>query len=180
MDEGLYTKDCVRTKSGVYVNVIDPDPNTLHLGDIAHALGKVQRFGGHLPVGWSVAQHSLLVASMAPEGMQLEALLHDASEAFLCDIPAPLKAHLPDYRAIEERMMLAIAKRFGMQWPLPPGVKAADARALNVEWDLLMCGNGWELSTPYLALQQLTRFPEGGSHVWERMVEGELRKRNTT
>jgi hypothetical protein len=138
MPENLYIPNCIRTVSGRYVNVLDPDPETLDLSDIAHALSHVPRFGGHLPMPWSVLQHSMLVESMVPGRLKLQALLHDASEAFLCDVPSPLKAHLPEYMLIEERMMQAIATRFGFTWPLDPVVKAADTKALELEWEHIM------------------------------------------
>jgi uncharacterized protein len=140
MVENLYKANSIRTRSGRYVDMIDPDPETLELGDIAHALSRVPRFGGHLPWEWSVAQHSLLVASMVPAEHKLQALLHDASEAFLCDIPSPLKAHLPEYKTIEQRMMQAIATRFGMQWPMADEIKVVDTLALEMEWKYLMLG----------------------------------------
>lgn len=47
--ENLYTTDCIRTSSGQYVNVFNPDPNTIKIEDIAHSLSMQCRFGGHLP-----------------------------------------------------------------------------------------------------------------------------------
>ena len=140
MTEELYKANSIRTRSGRYVNLLDPDPETLDLGDIAYALAHVPRFGGHLQYQWSVAHHSLLVASMVPQEHKLQALLHDASEAFLCDLPSPLKALLPEYKHIEERMMQAIATRFGMPWPLAAEVKVVDKLALEMEWHYLMLG----------------------------------------
>jgi hypothetical protein len=140
MPENLYTPNCARTVSGRYVNLIDPDPATLDLGDITWALANVPRFGGHLPQPWSVAQHSLLVASLVPEEHKLQALGHDFSEAFLQDLHPDLKANVPEYKVVEERMMQAIAKRFGMPWPMSPEVKAADKHALEIEWKYIMLG----------------------------------------
>jgi hypothetical protein len=139
--ENLYTPNCIRTVSGRYVNLVDPDPETFDIEDIAHALSNIPRFGGHLPIFYSVAHHSVTVARMMhrlTKAERFQGLMHDASEAYLLDIPAPLKAHIPDYCAIEERMMVRLAGHFGFGWPLSANVKTADKRALEEEWEYLM------------------------------------------
>lgn len=141
--ENLYTPDSIRTVSGRYVNLIDPDPATFCIEDIAHALSNIPRFGGHLPVYYSVAHHSLMVCGMKhrlSREQQFEALMHDASEAYLLDIPSPLKAHLPEYKEIEDRMMERLAAHFGFAWPLSIEVKNADKRCLEEEFEAVMLG----------------------------------------
>lgn len=148
MIENLYTPDCIRTFSGQYVNVFDPDPDTILIEDIAHALSQQCRFGGHLPEFYSVAQHSVLCAVAVPPEHALAALLHDASEAYMLDIPSPIKNRLPDYKKYEDNLMQVIAKKFGFQYPLHEEVKQADKLLLEWEWDVLMLkkeiARGWE------------------------------------
>ena len=111
--ENLYTPNSIRTRSGQYVNVLELDPDTIRIEDIAHALSMVPRFGGHLPVFYSVGQHCLGVLNTVmdmpqPAGttseelrlIRLQALLHDASEAYIGDMPSPIKQHLPDFKAL--------------------------------------------------------------------------------
>ena len=74
--------------------------------------------------------HSLHVSYMVPEEHALAALLHDASEAFICDIPKPVKLALPHYSKLEYGIMRQIAEDFDFSWPLDPVVKEADAAAL--------------------------------------------------
>lgn len=94
--------------------------------DVAHALAQEPRFGGHCPFPYSVAQHSVLVSHRAEEvaktfdwSVQIArevaavALLHDASEAYLKDLPRQLKALLPDYRVLEEEVQDAVLHRYG-------------------------------------------------------------------
>lgn len=141
--ENLFTPDCIRTYTGLYMNVFDPTPEMICIEDIAHSLAFQCRFGGHLPEFYSVAQHSVYVcdiveANPGEDSVRLQALLHDASEAYLLDIPSPIKHKLDDYRKIEQRLMVAIADKFGFPYPLHQSVKDADKDLLRIEWDVLM------------------------------------------
>lgn len=109
---------------------------------VAHALSMQPRFGGHLPVFYSVAQHCVQVCWSVWNEIRLAALLHDASEAYLIDVPRPVKDQLPNYKEIEERLMCVIAGKFGFDWPMHESIKSADEMALRNEWDCLMLGNG--------------------------------------
>lgn len=112
----------------VYESVID-------IKDIAHALSNLCRFNGHCPCFYSVAQHSVLVSEKVPEEYELAALLHDASEAYLGDISAPLKRLLPDYKLIEKNVQDRIYYKYGI--PKSIGyhecIKKADLEALATE-----------------------------------------------
>lgn len=64
--------------------------------------------------------------------------MHDSSEAYLVDIPKPIKLELPDYNKVEDVLMDALAKRFKFQYPLSPEVKAVDKIALEWEWKYIV------------------------------------------
>lgn len=134
----LYTGSTIRTFTGQYVNVFDPDPETIMIEDIAHALSQTCRFGGHTYEPYSVAQHSIEVSKLLPEYMQLTGLLHDATEAYMCDIPRPIKRHLHEYKDVEERLMQVIATKFKLIYPFPPELKIADKHMLEKEHDLII------------------------------------------
>jgi 5'-deoxynucleotidase YfbR-like HD superfamily hydrolase len=136
--ENLYTPNCIRTFTGKYINIFEPDPMEIDISDIAHALSHQCRFGGHLPEYYSVAQHCVLVAEKVPQEYAMEALLHDASEAYLLDIPRPIKHRLTNYTEIEDKLMTVIAAKYGFQWPLNEVVKKADEKMLQYEWDRIM------------------------------------------
>jgi hypothetical protein len=138
MTENLYTPDCIRTFSGKYVNVFEPDPETICIEDIAHALSHQCRFGGHLPQFYSVAQHSIFCADLAEDQHKLAALMHDASEAYLLDVPRPIKLRLDNYKAIEDNLMTLIAAKFNFSFPLDPHIKVVDEHMLRTEWVTLM------------------------------------------
>ncbi len=138
MHEDLYRPNTIRTAGGRHVHLLHPDPETIAIEDIAHGLAHTPRFGGHTRVFYSVAEHSMEVASALPDHLRLQGLLHDAGEAYLCDLPSPLKAALPEYRSIENSMMQVIADKFGFAWPLDTLVKHADRQALLHEWKHLV------------------------------------------
>src|SRR4051794_15527189 len=75
---------------------LDPHSDEIHIEDIAHSLSQQCRFGGHSRSFYSVAQHSCLVSALCKANDALWGLLHDASEAYLGDIPRPLKS-LPEF-----------------------------------------------------------------------------------
>ena len=117
-----------------------PTVDMVSIIDIAHALSQLCRFNGQSREFYSVAQHSLLVASLMPDGLELYGLLHDASEAYCGDMVRPLKRLIPEYRVIENRVQEVIARRFGLRYPFPDEVKEADNIALAMEGKRFMAG----------------------------------------
>lgn len=119
-------------------HLLDPRPDDVDPWVLASALAKVNRFGGHTTRPYSVAEHSVHVCDLveAAGGLLFErraALLHDAAEAFIGDLPTPLKRLLPEYAAIERGIHEAVFARFGVSPNLPPIVKRADLVALVTE-----------------------------------------------
>lgn len=85
---------------------------------------------------YSVAEHSLFVSELCD--FKLAALLHDAAEAFVGDLPSPLKSLLPEYKRIETRIQGVIFDRFGLGKDIPPEVKATEKRVLAAEQAQIM------------------------------------------
>ena len=121
------------TNTGKIIDLLKPDPDQITIEDISNNLGKMCRFNGQLKTWFSVAEHCIKVAEMVPDRYKMQALLHDASEAYLCDVPTPLKRLLgKSYTDIEERISAVIGLRFGVELAtLPTVVKLAD-RAMVV------------------------------------------------
>lgn len=132
-------KDCIRTNSGLFINVFEPTPDMITIEDIAHALSSQPRFGGHLNRHYSVAQHSIMCTNRAKSLKDKRAaLMHDGSEAYLLDMPTPIKAKLSEYKMYEDALMRVIAEKFGFEYPLNPAIKEIDAFMLQHEWENLV------------------------------------------
>lgn len=123
----------ILTSTGKHFDLIDPQPEMINILDIAHGLSNCCRFAGHSRYFYSVAQHSTLASQIVPEGFELEALLHDASEAYLGDVTRPLKQLLPNYRAIEKKVEAAIRAAFGLPSIQSDAVGHADRVMLATE-----------------------------------------------
>ncbi len=126
------------TNSGRRIDFPTPDPSQICLEDIATHLSRVPRFAGATETPYSVAQHSIYVSHLVPEEHQLQALLHDAAEAYCCDLPTPLKSLLPEYKAIEQGVWRVISGVFSVDSGIHPVVKEADRHAYLVERHLLL------------------------------------------
>ena len=124
----------MQTYTGKIFYPLEPVIADIDIEDIAAALSKQCRFGGHCGKFYSVAEHCCHVADYAPQSYKIEALLHDASEAYLVDIPRPIKAFMPEYLRIEDNLMKCITKRFDFLYPVTE-VKEIDNRILSDERD---------------------------------------------
>lgn len=147
VDDGWHRGDWMQTFTGKRFYPLDPRPEDIDPRDIAHALSLLCRYNGHIDRFYSVAEHCILMSYAMPTAeLALEALLHDGSEAYCGDMVRPLK-HTPEmtaYRVAEDRVMNALAIRFGL--PVDengvhhksPEVKDADTRILLTERTALM------------------------------------------
>jgi 5'-deoxynucleotidase YfbR-like HD superfamily hydrolase len=134
-DDQDYTRYKILTSSGVYVNYVTPTVDSIRIQDIAHGLSNECRYAGQCLHFYSVAQHCVLASYLVPNGLAMEALFHDSTEAYLKDLPTWLKMLLPGYREIEERFEQVIRIKFG----LPTGeVRATNKRIIKeVDYKLL-------------------------------------------
>ncbi len=137
-DRGLW----MQTYMGTKFYIQDPRPEEIHLYDIAHALALNCRYAGHCNQHYSVAEHSVhLLTEMekrtTDEELLLKTLLHDASEAYLCDIPRPIKPYLSGYKELEEKLQNAIFDHFGLSHGIPQLIHDIDGAILRDETAVL-------------------------------------------
>jgi hypothetical protein len=126
----------MRMFSGQLVDPLDLKISDIRADDICWALAHICRYGGHCHRDYSVGEHTLWVYRRVPS---LGSILHDASEAYLGDMPTPLKRRMPEFIKAERRAQQVIAVAFGME----PGTflreiecgdtKLADLDALHYE-----------------------------------------------
>jgi len=130
----------IKTHSGRMVDVAKPDPELIDINDIAHALSFLCRGGGHCNVFFSVARHCVYCAQEArarrfSDAVTLACLLHDASEAYMVDLPTPIKDGLfPEYRTYENRLLDCIYEKFIGRRLTEAELKLVD----EIDHDLLM------------------------------------------
>lgn len=139
--------------SGQVLDLRRLQPSEIDIDDIAHSLANICRFVGHVPEHYSVAQHSVIVSRMVPRALALQALLHDASEAYLGDVSHYLKRapELAGYRDLEDAIQGLIFERFGVPRDMDERVRLADHTATDLEWHQLKFGRqipGFETIVP--------------------------------
>lgn len=126
----------ILTYSGLVLDLLDPKPEMICIEDIAVGLSREFRFANQTVAPYSVAQHCYMVSSLVPTQFALHGLLHDAAEAYIKDIPSPLKTCLKSYEEIENKLTDAIYEKFKVNRSVVR-IKAADKQALEFEWEEL-------------------------------------------
>ena len=123
--------DYIHTYTGKTFRPFVPDADLIDIRDIAHALALTNRWRGMSRTPLSVAEHSVRVSLICSPKDALWGLLHDAAEAYLGDIPRPIKTDSD--KAAEAVVLEAVAKRFGLSMPIPASVHRADEVLLHTE-----------------------------------------------
>lgn len=152
--------DWMQVHSGRQFWPLDPRVDEIDIADIAHALGMACRYAGHVLQFYSVAEHSVHICRWLhehhePTEVQLAGLLHDAPEAYLVDVPRPVKPHLSEYSKFETRLWYAVTARFNISAHIPHVVKFADESILADEMaqNMAPCHVPWSLRHGPLGIQ---------------------------
>ena len=147
--------DYITTYGGTHFFPTEPDMKDFHIRDVAHALSLLCRGNGHVKQFFSVGQHCIRCGLEAEargysERVMLACLLHDASEAYMSDVPRPFKKYLKDYKVFEDRLLALIYEKY-----LGSDVTAEEAQLIQqidndiLAWDLFyLLGEGSEKNLP--------------------------------
>jgi len=150
----LKKMDWIQTFTGKQFFPLNPRGEDIDIRDIAHSLAMQCRFNGHCLKYYSVAEHSVRLSLMLPKELALWGLLHDAGEAYLCDLPRPLKHQMPSYFDFEDKLLSAVAQRFDLPYPIPQPVFDADNTMLATEARDLMADPPVPWNLPYEPLPE--------------------------
>tara|TARA_Y100000310_G_C20700591_1_gene829508 strand:- start:2114 stop:2668 length:555 start_codon:yes stop_codon:yes gene_type:complete len=105
--------------SGRQFYPLEPRVEDVDIKDIAHALAMKCRFNGHCLKFYSIAEHSVRVANLLEEDgyiapIPLWGLIHDAGEAYLADVPRPIKKGIPFFNELETKVLNVIVEALGI------------------------------------------------------------------
>jgi 5'-deoxynucleotidase YfbR-like HD superfamily hydrolase len=128
-----------QTYSGKAIDVLNLNPNDICIEDIAHALSLTNRYGGHTPIPYTVGMHSILCSgAIRNRDYALEALMHDAAEAYIGDMTRPIKMldQANFFRELEDKIYNMVANKYGFSSPMSSEVNEIDKVMLYVEADL--------------------------------------------
>lgn len=168
----------IETLNRKYVDPINMAADDVDIEAVAHALSHQCRFNGYTSRHYSVAEHSFYVsllveAKARDEGydeadriaLGLQALLHDCTEAYLVDIPRPLKSALPEYKGIEARLWAVCADKFGVDVTMHPFVIEADMRICVTEKLALLSPDGLDRPEWAALNRDYKPYVEGEVHI---------------
>lgn len=170
----------IRTYKGIFYP-LDPRADEVNIEDIAHGLSNTCRFSGHTIKHYSVAEHSWIMSYQFDDNdpNALWALMHDASEAYITDVPRPVKRAMPIFAEIETNIMNVVCDKFGMQRGEPKEVKRVDYAIFANEVEQCMLSNediGYEFDwyfpePPIAGLKLLFLQPERAKRVFLKRFE---------
>jgi hypothetical protein len=129
--------DYIGTYTNKKYHFLNPSVSEVCIEDISQALSMNCRYSGHVKSFYSVAEHSCIIFDLALKetGDLIEAysgLMHDASEAYLTDVPRPIKPHLEGYSDIEQKAEKIIQDAFNFT-PMSNYIKYVDTHICGIE-----------------------------------------------
>lgn len=132
----------IETYLGHPIDPLNPEPERIHVMDIIHSLSNQCRFSGHTREFYSVGQHSVLVSQLLAKWgcdtrIQALGLFHDGSEAYLMDMPTPIKRQMPEYRRAETPLQLMVEDVLFPEFPHDEWRKEANILVKDADLILL-------------------------------------------
>lgn len=152
-DTAYKAVDYIETYTGKAFFPSNPRVEDVTIIDIAHHLSNQCRYSGATAWHYSTAQHCCLLATYAEYGLKatpldcLQMLIHDAAEAYLVDLPRPIKQHMPEFRVVDCNIQTAVRKWLTLDTvSLPSWQDELDSRIIVDERAQVMSdsGNDWK------------------------------------
>lgn len=147
----------IHTFTGKEFYPLDPRPEDITIIDIAHALSQQCRYSGHTAVFYSTAQHCNILCDFVEKrgGTALDCLqilMHDSAEAYLVDVPRPIKQHMPQYRGWDNILTHTIRRWAFGELPIPKWQDELDSGIIQDERKVLFAGStvDWKHLAPAL------------------------------
>ena len=137
----------IYTYTGQIFFPLDPRAEEVRTTDIVQGLALKCRWSGQCHLFYSIAEHSVRVANIARALAEVDGhedgvltnifnhgILHDAHEAYIVDMPSPIKAFITGWKDIEDKIQNAILDYYGLDRSHgAPYVKYADLMLLAIE-----------------------------------------------
>lgn len=149
----------IETYTGRAFYPLNPSEDVISVIDIAHALSNQCRYSGHVEKFYSTAQHCCILADYVANVSKgspldcLQILMHDSAEAYLVDIPRPVKQFMPMYRKWDRDITMCVRSWLGLYGvPIPDWQDILDSAIVNDEREHLMCDSGLEWNHAVRAL----------------------------
>ncbi len=142
----------IQTYTGKKFDLDNLNPDDIDIIDIAHALSNICRFNGHCNTFYSVAQHCIEVSKTVIPEYKLQALLHDAAEAYIGDLTSPLRRMdcMTGFNRLHNKIRDVIYSKFNINvsFEADAMINAADIYMLLCEKEVLFDNQldwGWRL-----------------------------------
>jgi uncharacterized protein len=160
--------DYIETYTGRAFFPLRPDPKDVTIIDIAHHLSHQCRYSGATTFMYSTAQHCCLLADYVEKGSGspsdiLQMLMHDAAEAYLIDMPRPIKQHMPEFRVWDRSIQMCVRSWLGFgDIPIPSWQDELDSRIIVDERAQVMSdsGNDWGHNLDPLGIEIVPWLPQ--------------------
>jgi len=145
----------VKTYSGKFLNLADPQPEDIDIIDIAIAHAREGRWSNQTRHKLSIAEHEVVGTILIDQDNKLPFLLHEGGETFWRDVPGPAKKlpELAGYKKYEKMLQNVIYFKYGCKET--PAIKEMDLKIEAMENAFLMHRPGDEGYMDYSSLYKL-------------------------
>ena len=139
-DTAYKAAEFIQTYTGGAFYPLAPKVEDVNIIDIAHHLAHQNRYSGATEFFYSTAQHCCLLADYVLRRCSgtpldcLQILMHDCAEAYLVDVPRPIKQHMPEFCKWDHAITMCVRSWLGVgDVPIPSWQDELDSRIIMDE-----------------------------------------------